>query len=345
MKSAGEARRIAVFSGAELLGDGLFKLHFIRSLKETFPDAEICWITTAKTAYAGVLKELVAPYITCVIEETGIGSSPSEVVRPVSIAAGNIDILIDTQALLWRSLAVKRALRPRLFIGAAADYLLSDVKPQQVDPLWTRKKPAHFVDGLIRLIDLASHGRTRLAEGGVAIPADYTALAKRLLPPGCRYAGFAPGSGDATKRWPLGRFIALARHAEAAGLRPVFFIGPGERSMAGDIRAALPRALFPEEEAPDGGPRGPLLVAALGRRLELAVANDSGIGHMLAISNVPLILLYGRHSPAKYAPRTPRLRTVWAQEFGGPDHGLIPLERVASEFDAALSLYADSCAS
>ena len=72
-----------------------------------------------------------------------------------------------------------------------------------------------------------------------------------------------------------------------------------------------------------------LLVAALGRRLDVAVANDSGLGHMLAISEVPLILLYGRHSPAKYAPRTPHLTTFWAQDFGGPEHERIPLDRVA----------------
>ena len=38
-------RRVAVFSGAELLGDGLFKLPFLRSLRATFPRAEIVWLT------------------------------------------------------------------------------------------------------------------------------------------------------------------------------------------------------------------------------------------------------------------------------------------------------------
>lgn len=345
MKQAGEARRIAVYSGAELLGDGFFKLQFVRSLRETFPQAEIIWITTGKTVYAGVLKELVAPCLNRVIEETGLAMSPREILKPLRIGTGDIDILIDTQTNIWRALAVKRALRPRIFIAPAADYLLSSVKPPAIDPRWTRKKPAHFADGLMRLLDLASLGRTKRAEGAVAIPEDYSALAQKLLPAGAHYAGFAPGSGDLTKRWPLERFIALARHAEAKGRRPVFFIGPSERDMAAEIRAALPAALFPEDEAPSGGPRGPLLVAALGRRLDVAVANDSGLGHMLAISSIPLILLYGRHSPAKYAPRTPFLQTVWAQDYGGPEHERIPLERLTAEFDAALSASADSCAS
>ena len=57
---------------------------------------------------------------------------------------------------------------------------------------------------------------------------------------------------------------------------------------------------------------------------------------MLAISEVPLILLYGRHSPAKYAPRTPHLTTFWAQDFGGPEHERIPLEKVVAALDAEL---------
>lgn len=337
--------RIAVFSGGDAIGDGLFKIPFIRNLRATFPQAEILWITSRKTFYTSVLKELVAPSLDAVIAETELGTSLKELLLPKRLTIGKIDILIDTQTLWWRSLAVKRALRPRLFIAPAADYLLSGVKPRDVDPRWTNKKPKHFADGLMRLVDLASLGKTKLADGAIAIPEEYSTLALKLLPPGTRYAGFAPGSGDLTKRWPLDRFIALARHAEAKGYQPVFFIGPSERDMAAEIRAALPSALFPEDEAPAGGPRGPLLVAALGRRLNVAVANDSGLGHMLAISEIPLILLYGRHSPAKYAPHTPFLQTVWAQDYGGPEHDRIPLDRLTAEFDKALAAQADSCAS
>ncbi|MBC7103020.1 MAG: glycosyltransferase family 9 protein, partial [Parvibaculum sp.] len=328
--------RIAVFSGRELLGDGLFKLPFLRSLRTTFPDAEILWVTSGKTAYAGVLKDLAAPYLSRVIEDTGIGSSVGELALPRRIGTGAIDIAIDTQTVAWRSLAVKRTLKPKLFIASAADYFFSGVKPERIDAAWTRKKPAHFVDGLLRLVELASRGHAVTDPATIVIPEAYAALAATLLPEGARYAGFAPGSGDPTKRWPLDRFIALARQASAKGLRPVFFVGPSERFMLDDIRQGVPDALFPEDEAPEGAPKGPLLVAALGRRLDVAVANDSGLGHMLAISEVPLILLYGRHSPAKYAPRTPHLTTFWAQDFGGPEHDRIPLDRVARALDEVL---------
>ena len=329
-------RRVAIFSGGELLGDGLFKLPFIRSLMATFPNAEIIWVSAGASVYAGVLKDLAAPYLSRVIENAGVGRSPRELLAPRRIATGPIDILIDTQTVAWRSLVVRKTLKPALFVTSAANYLFSGVTPRQVNPEWTRTKPTHFVDRLMRLLALASGGRAVADPAATAIPGKYTELAARLLPDGERYAGFAPGSGDPTKRWPLDRFIALARQAGASGCRPVFFIGPGERFMLDDIRNGVPDALFPEDEAPDGAPKGPLLVAALGRRLAAAVANDSGLGHMLAISDIPLILLYGRHAPAKYAPLTPRLTTFWARDFGGPEHERIPLQKVSAAFRETL---------
>lgn len=348
--SGREGLRIAVYSGAELLGDGLFKMPFLRSLRATFPDAEILWITTGKTVYAGVLKEIAAPFISHILENTGLVTSIREILVPRRINTdGDIDILIDTQTNLWRSLALKRALRPRLFVASSADYLFSDVKPSQVNPHWTKTKPPHFVDSLLRLIDLVSHGNAKLTDGEIAIPEAFISLANTLLPSTRRYVGFAPGSGDPTKRWPLERFITLAIEIRDRGYTPVFFIGPNERFMLSEIRQKVPDALFPEDQVPESTQKGPLLVAALGRRLEAAVANDSGLGHMLSLSSIPLVLLYGRHSPLKYAPRIQSLYYFWAQDFGSTDHEAIPLKNVAAALNAALNASpagrADCCAS
>jgi len=328
--------RIAVFSGADLLGDALFKLPFVRALRATFPSTEIVWVTAGKTAYAGVLHELVASYLDRTIEDTGIGMSSAELLFPRATGLGPVDIAIDTQTVTWRSLAVRRALRPRHFVTAAAEYLLSGTRPHDIDRSWGRAKPVHFVDHLMRLLDLAARGAAVTDPTKIIVPPAFADTAAALLPEGPRYVGFAPGSGDTTKRWPLDRFIRLAVEASAQGHVPVFFVGPSERSMLDDIRSGVPGARFPEDEAPEGAPRGPLLVAALGRRLAAAIANDSGLGHMLAIAEIPLVLIYGRHSPEKYAPRTPQLHTVWAQDFGGPEHSRVPYAAVATALRTAL---------
>ena len=333
--SGADRKRIAVFSGQDQLGDGLFKLPFPRSIRASFPDAEIHWVTDSTSVYDGVLARLVAPYIDKVHTLTTLAGRKRQLIFPPSIPGTPYDIVFDTQTLNWKSLVVKRALKPRCFMSASMDYRFSSIKP----PKGERSKPKHFVSHLLRLTELAAGENFHRDDTPVAIPAELDELAEKLLPrtEGPGYIGIAPGSGDPTKRWPLERFIALARHFEERGFRPVLLVGPDEAEMLGPLRAALPNALFPEQSLPPGSKPGPLLVSALGRRMAGAVANDSGLGHLLAISAQPLLLLYGRHTPAKYAPLTPHLRTLWAQDFGGEDHALIPLDRVEKEMEAALA--------
>ena len=63
--------------------------------------------------------------------------------------------------------------------------------------------------------------------------------------------------------------------------------------------------------------------------MAVAIANDSGAGHMLAAAEIPLISLFGPTSPEKFAPVTPRLCIVQAQAFGGETMDVIPLSAVA----------------
>lgn len=332
-------KRIAVFSGHDQLGDGLFKLPFVRSLRASFPDAEIHWVSAYHCAYAGILAPLVAPFIDSVHTMTDLSQHKRQLILPPRIPGTPFDIAIDTQTLFWRSLVVRRGFKPKCFISAAMDYRLSSIQP----PDGHRTKPRHFVEHLLRLVELAAGENFRRDDTPVEIPAELDTLARTLLPDPATdgepspYIGIAPGSGDPAKRWPLERFIALARHFEDRGLRSVFLVGPSEANLLEPLRTAFPNALFPEQSLPPGEKPGPLLVSALGRRMAGSIANDSGLGHLLAISGKPLVLLYGRHTPAKYAPLAPGLRTVWAQEFGSPDHTLIPLDRVEQEMEAALA--------
>jgi ADP-heptose:LPS heptosyltransferase len=111
------------------------------------------------------------------------------------------------------------------------------------------------------------------------------------------------------------------------GRVPVFFLGPEERGLLDDIRAAVPGARFPEWDG--AGPRGPIFAIALAERLAAAVANDSGTGHMLAAGGAPLVSLFSKHDPVKYAPRARRLVIVDSKSFGGTDPARIPVDAVS----------------
>ena len=84
-------------------------------------------------------------------------------------------------------------------------------------------------------------------------------------------------------------------------------------------------------------PQGPLTVIALATRLAAAVSNDSGVGHMFAAANTPLLIFYARHDPAKYAPRVDRLRYLWAKDYGGETADLIPLEAAEATLQEILA--------
>ena len=58
-------------------------------------------------------------------------------------------------------------------------------------------------------------------------------------------------------------------------------------------------ALFPEYET---NISSPALVTCLGKRLDFAITIDNGIMHMLSLSKVPMIVLFGPTNSGKFAP-------------------------------------------
>jgi ADP-heptose:LPS heptosyltransferase len=69
----------------------------------------------------------------------------------------------------------------------------------------------------------------------------------------------------------------------------------------------------------------------------VCVANDSGTGHMCAISGTAMVSLFGRTTPDKFTPMASRVAIVKAQDFGGREMALIPVEAVAAAIDGMLA--------
>lgn len=318
---------VAVLVGRDLVGDGLFKLPFLRALRAALPTARLTWITTeGDTAYAGALRGITGGLIDEVIERAPIGSRLGELWRPARFARG-FDLVIDTRGR-WQQALLGRRIPHRRFISPAARFLLSDVRPG----LFYRR-PEHIADRLLDLLWLATGSRTAPPPGGVTLPAAVSAAASAALPPGTPCVGFAPGASTAIKFWPRERFIALAQQQAAAGRQPVFLLGPDEAGWRAEIAAALPTARFPLQEAP----LSVEYTIAIAARLAAAVVNDSGTSHMLAAADCPLVSLFGPTSPAKLAPRVSRGTVLRAQQFGSEAMTAIPLPAVAAALDQLLA--------
>jgi ADP-heptose:LPS heptosyltransferase len=189
-------------------------------------------------------------------------------------------------------------------------------------------------------------GGTRVApDFALALGAQWRDAAATALPPGPVYVGLAPGAGGAQKRWPRERFVALAQAQAERGRRLAFVLGPDEADWREALQAALPRVLFPLQDARIDAAlaASPLYTMAVGRRLAAAVANDSGAGHLLAASGCPLVSLFGPSPAAKFAPAARRLVLVEAQRFGGNEMTDIPLAAVNDALEQALADAATAC--
>src|SRR5205807_54677 len=116
-------------------------------------------------------------------------------------------------------------------------------------------------------------------------------------------------------------------------------IGPQERAVLDVLRASLPSGLFPEADPidPDIMPPPLELVIAIGRRLAAAVANDSGIGHLLGAVGTPLVGLFGPTDADRRRPFAERGAVVRAQDFGGTAMEAIPVDPVFAAVEAIMA--------
>ena len=323
-------RSVLVYVGGEIMGDGLNKLPFLRALRRAFPQARITWFAgSGPTVYTGKLAPAVDGLIDEVIETQVNAESWHNVLRP-RLRHRHFDVIIDTKRKLRATVELKCTPHD-LFVSGTVNGLFSErrVKGQP----WRPQKPVHFQDQLLQLLSLARYARPDGPvdpSGRVEVSDSCTAAARRLLPADT-YVMLAPGAGGANKRWPLDNFLELARRVASRGWVPVFALGPGEADLAAKIAPEVPEAVFPLQTASSADlAHEPLLTMALAQRCHAAVANDSGNAHIVAAAGARLLVLFGRTSADKFAPRGSDVNVIQAQHFGGSTIEDIPLQPVES---------------
>ena len=133
------------------------------------------------------------------------------------------------------------------------------------------------------------------------LPKSILAEAKKLLP-NSNYVGFSITQGNKyrKKSWSIYKFTALANKIISKNKIPVFFIEKDNINLIEKIKNQVPSALFPELKS---NISCPALVTALASRLDTAVSIDNGIMHMMALADVPMIVLFGPTNSEKFAPK------------------------------------------
>ena len=145
------------------------------------------------------------------------------------------------------------------------------------------------------------------------LPKNLILEAKRLLPK-TNYVGFSITQGNEyrKKSWSIYKFISLANKILIKNKIPVFFIEKNQEHIINKIKNQVPGAVFPEINT---SMSCPALVTALAARLEQAVTIDNGVMHMMALANIPMIVLFGPTNSKKFAPKNNYTKILDSKEI------------------------------
>jgi heptosyltransferase-2 len=160
----------------------------------------------------------------------------------------------------------------------------------------------HELDRHLRLLDFTQQlreRRTAIALSAQAVAAAHDFLAQYDLGGGRPLLGIHPGCDrlSALKRWPAERFAAVVRQLVGDGRADVLvFIGPDDMD-AYDSLAPLASA---HVHVISGAPFD--RVAALIGACRVFLSNDSGLMHVAAALDVPVVAIFGPTDTVKNAP-------------------------------------------
>ncbi len=107
------------------------------------------------------------------------------------------------------------------------------------------------------------------------------------------------------KRWSAHHYASLARTLAACGITPVLLGAGGEAGLLDAVRSDCPEAinLCNKTDILD--------IASLAGKATLAVGNDTGPMHMIAVTGCPSVVLYSHESnPALCAQRGPHVEIL-----------------------------------
>jgi ADP-heptose:LPS heptosyltransferase len=293
-----EPRNIFVLDFGQL-GDVVLSLPALAAIRKRFPRARI---TVAGGLAAALVVEMSgSANRTLAIDRVSLrdGSKWSSVWRMLQLVGevrrARYDLVIDLHSLSESNLLGYLSGAPaRIFAqrgGRSLDFLATMRTPWE-------DRGRHQVDRYLDVLTpLGIAGASRVPELRTRAEDDEAVqkmLEERGAAGGSSLVGLFPGASQPNRRWPLERFAELASRLEKEGARMVVLLGPEERAVAEEMRAAFSSSAL----VLDGLTLSQ--VASLAARLSLFVSNDSGPMHLAAAVGTPVLLLLGAPIPGPY---------------------------------------------
>jgi len=277
-------KKLLIYNSGGGIGDSIQLIPLILSLENLFEKSEIYYLGAHENHYLGKLKEYNIKVKTLDLDLKYFGFRWWHLfVAKKNFSKLKLDeftLIVDCQSKLRNTIILKRIPSKSFYSPTFNNMFCSGLKSSAKE-FWANLKT---VDYNIK-----------------NIPKKYFDESVKLLP-NKDYVGFSLTQGNVyrKKEWPLNKVIKLSKELLKKNKIPVFLIEKKYQGLKNEIKNLIPSALFPEHET---SLNSPALVTCLGTRLDLVISIDNGIMHMLSLSKVPMISLFGPTDPKKFAPQ------------------------------------------
>tara|TARA_B100001121_G_C18655101_1_gene606036 strand:- start:528 stop:1487 length:960 start_codon:yes stop_codon:yes gene_type:complete len=285
--------KILIYNSGGGLGDSIQLFPLIISLKSHFRKAKFFYLGSHSNHFSGKLKEYKIELETLDLSLKYFGFRWWHLLfaknRVLKKRIGKFDLIIDLQTKFRNSLILKK-IPHLLFYSRTLNGFFSSKK--------IKSNSSNHLENLSLFLE---EDVLELDFKVKKLPKEFLAEAKRLLP-NTNYVGFSITQGNEyrKKSWSLFKFTALANKVISKNKVPVFFIEKDKIDLIEKIKSQVPSAIFPELHSKFSCPA---LVTALASRLNMAISIDNGIMHMLALANIPMVVLFGPTNSEKFAPK------------------------------------------
>ena len=285
--------KILIYNSGGGLGDSIQLFPLILSLKNHFKKTKFYYLGAHENHFSGKLKEYNIQLETLELGLQYFGFRWWHFFftknRVTKKGYGKFDLIIDLQSK-FRNTFILKKIPHKLFYSSTFNGFFS-----------SRKIKSYSSNHLENLSLFLEEDVIELQFKVNKLPKEILSEAKKLLP-NSNYVGFSITQGNEyrKKSWSIYKFTALANKILSKNKIPVFFIEKDKIDLIEKIKNQVPAAIFPELNSKLACPA---LVTALASRLNTAVSIDNGIMHMLALSNIPMIVLFGPTNSKKFAPK------------------------------------------
>ena len=286
-------KNILVYNSGGGLGDSIQLFPLLISLKGHFKKTKFFYLGAHKNHFVGKLKEYNINIETLDLGLKYFGFRWWHLLftkkRISQKNIGKFDLIIDLQTKFRNSLILKR-IPHKMFYSRSMNGFFSSKK--------IKSSSTNHLENLSLFLE---EDVVELNFKVKKLPKLLISEAKKLLP-NSNYVGFSITQGNEyrKKSWSIYKFTALANKINSKNKVPVFFIEKNKLDLIEKIKNQVPSALFPELKS---NLSCPALVTALASRLDTAITIDNGIMHMMALADIPMIVLFGPTNSEKFAPK------------------------------------------